>query len=52
MTAIQDYRKLSLALIVPVTLIHHQAKKHNIEFLLDQVYLNPHPKELILRHLV
>ena len=37
-----------LPLIVPVTLIRHQVKKYNIEYLRDQVYLNPHPKELML----
>lgn len=50
LSAIEDYRKELLPLIVPVTLIRHQVKKHNIEYLLDQVYLNPHPKELMLRN--
>jgi len=47
---IEDYRNELLPLIVPVTLIRHQVKKHNIEYLRDQVYLNPHPKELMLRN--
>ncbi len=47
---IDDYRKEQLPLIVPLTLIRHQAKKHQIEYLLKQVYLNPHPKELMLRN--
>lgn len=50
LTAIEDYRNELLPLIVPVTLVRHQVKKHNIEYLLDQVYLNPHPKELMLRN--
>ena len=25
-------------------------KKNNVEYLLDQIYLNPHPKELMLRN--
>ena len=50
LTTIQDYRKGLLPLIVPVTLIRHQAHKHNIEYLKDQAYLNPHPKELMLRN--
>ena len=50
LTTIEDYRKELLPLIVPVTLIHHQVKKHNIVYLLDQVYLNAHPKELMLRN--
>jgi uncharacterized protein YbgA (DUF1722 family)/uncharacterized protein YbbK (DUF523 family) len=49
-SAIEDYRNELLPLIVPVTLIRYQVKKHNIEYLLDQVYLNPHPKELMLRN--
>ena len=47
---IEDYRKGLLPLVVPVTLIRHQVKKYNIEYLLDQVYLNPHQKELMLRN--
>jgi len=50
LATIEDYRKELLPLIVPVTLIRHQVKKYNIEYLLDQVYLNPHPKELMLRN--
>ena len=50
LNTIQDYRKGLLPLIVPVTLIRHQVHKHNIEYLKDQVYLNPHPKELMLRN--
>jgi uncharacterized protein YbgA (DUF1722 family)/uncharacterized protein YbbK (DUF523 family) len=48
LSTIEDYRSEILPLIVPVTLIRHQVKKHNIEYLRDQVYLNPHPKELML----
>ena len=47
---IEDYRKELLPIIVPITLIQHQVKKHKIEYLLDQIYLNPHPKELMLRN--
>ncbi len=50
LSAIEDYRNELIPLIVPVTLVRHQVKKHNIEYLLDQVYLNPHPKELMLRN--
>jgi uncharacterized protein YbgA (DUF1722 family) len=45
---IEDYRSEILPLIAPLTLIHHQVKKQNIKYLHDQVYLNPHPKELML----
>jgi uncharacterized protein YbgA (DUF1722 family)/uncharacterized protein YbbK (DUF523 family) len=50
LSTIEDYRIGLLPLIVPVTLIRHQVKKYHIEYLLDQVYLNPHPKELMLRN--
>ena len=48
LSTIENCRSEILPLIVPVTLIRHQVKKHNIEYLYDQVYLNPHPKELML----
>ena len=50
LATIEDYRKELLPLIVPVTLIRHQVNKYNVEYLLDQIYLNPHPKELMLRN--
>jgi uncharacterized protein YbgA (DUF1722 family)/uncharacterized protein YbbK (DUF523 family) len=39
-----------LPLIVPVTLIKHHVRKHDVAYLRDQVYLNPHPLELKLRN--
>lgn len=48
--AIEDYRKELVPLIVPVTLIRHYVRKHQVAYLADQVYLNPHPKELMLRN--
>ena len=50
LSTIEDYRKELLPLIVPITLIRHHVNKHNIEYLMRQVYLNPHPKELMLRN--
>ena len=50
LNTIEDYRKGLLPLIIPVTLIRHQVRKYNIGYLLDQIYLNPHPKELMLRN--
>jgi uncharacterized protein YbgA (DUF1722 family)/uncharacterized protein YbbK (DUF523 family) len=49
---IEDYRNELTPLIVPVTLIKHHVLKHKIDYLSDQVYLNPHPKELMLRNRV
>jgi uncharacterized protein YbgA (DUF1722 family)/uncharacterized protein YbbK (DUF523 family) len=47
---IEDYRKEIIPLIVPITLLRHYIQKHNVRYILDQVYLNPHPKELMLRN--
>lgn len=47
---IGDYGKGLIPLIVPITLIKHYVKKFNIEYLQNQIYLNPHPKELMLRN--
>jgi uncharacterized protein YbgA (DUF1722 family) len=41
---IEDYRNELTPLIVPVTLIKRHIRKHKIDYLSDQVYLNPHPK--------
>jgi uncharacterized protein YbgA (DUF1722 family)/uncharacterized protein YbbK (DUF523 family) len=50
LTAIDDYRRGLLPLIVPVTLLRHHLRQHRVAYLLDQVYLEPHPKELMLRN--
>ncbi len=47
---IEDYRKGFVPLVVPVTLLRHYVRAHSIEYIRDQVYLNPHPKELMLRN--
>jgi uncharacterized protein YbgA (DUF1722 family)/uncharacterized protein YbbK (DUF523 family) len=47
---IQDYHNQWVPLVVPLTLLRHHVRTHNIEYLMNQVYLNPHPKELMLRN--
>ena len=47
---IEDYHRELLPLIVPVTMLRHHVVKHDIEYLRDQYYLNPHPIELKLRN--
>lgn len=37
-------------LIVPLTLLNHYVRKYQDVYLSDQVYLNPHPAELMLRN--
>ncbi len=50
MTAIEDYRLGLVPLIVPITLIRHYVRHHGVSYLAGQVYLEPHPKELMLRN--
>ena len=47
---IDDYHKQLVPLVVPVTLIRRFVDKYNIAYLTDQIYLAPHPKELMLRN--
>ena len=47
---IEDYRQGLVPLIVPITLIRHHVRAHQIAYLADQLYLAPHPKELMLRN--
>ena len=46
--SIEDYHNNLVPLIVPITLLKHYIYKYDIEYIKDQVYLNPHPKELML----
>ncbi len=50
LNTISDYHNRLVPLIVPVTLLSHYIRKHNIEYIMNQIYLNPHPKELMLRN--
>ena len=47
---IDDYRRGELPVAVPLTLIRHYVRRFKIAYLAQQVYLNPHPKELALRN--
>ena len=47
---LDDYRAGLLPLVVPLTLLRHHARRMAVEYLLGQVYLEPHPRELILRN--
>jgi uncharacterized protein YbgA (DUF1722 family) len=50
LTAIEDHRRGVLPLVVPITLLRHHARRLNVAYLLGQTYLDPHPKELMLRN--
>ncbi|MBX3237638.1 MAG: DUF1722 domain-containing protein [Nitrospiraceae bacterium] len=47
---ILDYHRGLVPLIVPVVLIKHYVALYEIAYIQDQVYLSPHPKELMLRN--
>ena len=47
---LDDYHRGLTPLVVPLTLVKHYVRRLDIRHLADQVYLNPHPKELMLRH--
>lgn len=49
-SAIEDFRKGLLPLIVPVTLLRFTIVKYNVDYLKGQLYFEPHPKELMLRN--
>lgn len=47
---IEDYRLGLTPLVVPITLLQHHVRVHKVEYLAGQLYLQPHPKELMLRN--
>lgn len=48
---IEDYRKGLVPLIVPLTLLKHHLSRHSVpDWVHQQVYLHPYPKELMLRN--
>ncbi len=47
---IEDFRKELVPLVVPLTLLQHYVRTRQVEYLCDQYYLYPHPKEWMLRN--
>lgn len=47
---ISRYHEGMVPLLVPITLINHYVRKYQPSFLRNQIYLNPHPLELMLRN--
>ena len=39
-----------MPLVVPLTLFAHHIRRCEVSYLADQVYLQPHPVELMLRN--
>ncbi len=50
LVVIGDYHRGLTPLVVPLTLIKHYVRIFDVSYIRDQVYLNPHPKELMLRN--
>ena len=47
---IAEYRRGLVPMVVPLTLLKHHVRRLAVAYLADQVYLSPHPKELMLRN--
>lgn len=47
---IARYRAGQVPLVVPLTLFNHHIRRFDVSYLAGQVYLNPHPAELMLRN--
>ena len=50
LAVIQDYADQRVPLVVPLTLFGHHIRRCGVPYLADQVYLRPHPVELMLRN--
>ncbi|HYB99531.1 MAG TPA: DUF523 and DUF1722 domain-containing protein [Candidatus Limnocylindrales bacterium] len=49
-SVIEDYRRARVPLLVPLAIVRHYADVCGIDSLARQTYLDPHPKELMLRN--
>jgi len=47
---IESYHRELVPLIVPITLLRHHVRRFNQTYLARQIYLSPHPGELMLRN--
>ena len=47
---IEEYHRELVPLIVPLTLLRHHVRAHGVAYLAGQTYLEPHPRELMLRN--
>jgi uncharacterized protein YbgA (DUF1722 family)/uncharacterized protein YbbK (DUF523 family) len=48
--SIDEYRRGLVPLVVPLTLIRHHVRLHEVDYLAGQTYLDLHPRELMLRN--
>ncbi len=47
---IDAYHRELVPLVVPITLLRHHIRRHDVAYLAAQSYLDPHPRELMLRN--
>jgi uncharacterized protein YbgA (DUF1722 family)/uncharacterized protein YbbK (DUF523 family) len=47
---VEQYRLGLVPLVVPLTMVQHHVRRLGIDYLAGQVYLAPHPRELMLRN--
>jgi uncharacterized protein YbgA (DUF1722 family)/uncharacterized protein YbbK (DUF523 family) len=47
---VSEFSRGLVPLVVPLTLLRHHVRKQGVEYLAGQVYLDPEPKELMLRN--
>jgi uncharacterized protein YbgA (DUF1722 family)/uncharacterized protein YbbK (DUF523 family) len=50
METIDEYRRGLVPLIVPLTLVRHHVRRIGVPYLAGQTYLEPHPREMMLRN--
>lgn len=48
--AIEDYREARSPLVVAISLLRFLVAAHDVEYVRGQLYLEPHPRELMLRN--
>jgi uncharacterized protein YbgA (DUF1722 family)/uncharacterized protein YbbK (DUF523 family) len=48
--AVADFGRGLVPLVVPLTLVRSQVRRHGVAYLAGQTYLDPDPKELMLRN--
>jgi uncharacterized protein YbgA (DUF1722 family)/uncharacterized protein YbbK (DUF523 family) len=49
---IDDYRRGVVPLVVPMTLLRHHFRRNPNTYISEQVYMEPHPRELMLRNML
>ena len=47
---VRDFGRGHVPLVVPLTLFRSQVRRHGVTYLAGQTYLDPDPKELLLRN--